>query len=208
MTSENDMSPRSSETDVTIATLEAQIADLSAQLEKERAAADDYMKRWQYSQAELANVRRRLTQERDDAAKFGNVTLVRELVNILDDLHRAEATVPASLRQLSWITGILLVCRILEHALQQSGLEAIVVNTGDTFDPQIHQSINELIHQEIAAGCIIEEVQRGYRFHGRLLRPALVTLSRGKAEGESAGHDHTERDLGEHPPTAPAQREP
>ncbi|MCL5947233.1 MAG: nucleotide exchange factor GrpE [Chloroflexi bacterium] len=199
MTSDDDKTIRSSEVDVTIATYEARIAELSAQLEKERAAADDYMKRWQYGQAELANVRRRLTQERDDAAKFGNVALIRELVDILDHLYRAEATIPSSLRQLSWITGIVLVRGILEHALQQSGLEAIVVKAGDTFDPQIHQSINELFHQEITVGCVVEEAQRGYRFHGRLLRPSLVTLSRGKAEEESAVHSQMERDLGEQP---------
>ena len=72
-----------------VATLEARIAELEAALQKERDQADDYMKKWQYAQAELTNMRRRGQQERDDLVKFGVAPLAAALLEVLDNFERA-----------------------------------------------------------------------------------------------------------------------
>jgi len=172
-------------TEAGAATLEARIAELEAALQKERDQADDYMKKWQYAQAELTNMRRRGQQERDDLVKFGVAPLAAALLEVLDNFERAEQSLPPQFRSYTWVNGVFLIHRQIEYYLQQHGLEAI--QTADQrYDPALHEAIGQEHHETIAADMIVAEVQRGYRLHGRLLRPALVRLSQGPAPSGDA----------------------
>jgi molecular chaperone GrpE len=168
------------------AALERRIAELEAALQKERDQATDYMKKWQYAQAELANVRRRGQQERDDLVKFGVAPLAAALLEVLDNFERAEQTLPPPFRSYTWVNGVFLIHRQIEYYLQQHGVEAIET-ANQRYDPALHEAIAQEHHDTIGEGMIIAEVQRGYRMHGRLLRPALVRVSQGPApKGEAA----------------------
>jgi molecular chaperone GrpE len=160
--------------------LRSHVAELEAELEKERNQATDYMKRWQYAQAELANVRRRGQQERDDLAKYGIAPLAATLLEVLDNFDRAEQAIPATLQSFTWISGVILIHRQLEYVLQQHGLEPIAA-AGQPYDPAVHEALAQEHHESVPEGTVIAEVQRGYKLHGRLLRPALVRVSQGPA---------------------------
>jgi molecular chaperone GrpE len=165
--------------------LRARIADLEAELEKERNQATDYMKRMQYAQAELVNIRRRNQQERDELTKYGVAPLAASLLEVLDNFERAEQAIPAALQSFTWISGVVLIHRQLEYLLQQHGLERIET-AGQTFDATQHEAMTQEHHDSIVAGGIIAEVQRGYKLHGRLIRPALVRVSQGPGATERA----------------------
>jgi molecular chaperone GrpE len=158
--------------------LRSRIEQLESELEKERNQATDYMKRWQYAQAELANLRRRSQQEREETAKYAAMSLAGSLLEVLDNFERAEQSLPRGLQSLTWIGGVFLVRRQLDYVLQQHGVE-VIVGADQAFDPAIHEAIAEEEHDTIPSGKVIAEVQRGYRMHGRLLRPALVRVSKG-----------------------------
>lgn len=163
--------------------LRARVAELEAELAKERDQATDYMKRWQYAQAEVANIRRRTQLERDDLVKYGIAPLAATLLEILDNFERAEQTLPAALQTFTWISGVMLIHRQLEYLLQQHGLEPIAAS-GQTYDATVHEALVQEHHESVAEGVVIAEVQRGYKLNGRLLRPALVRVSKGPAPAE------------------------
>lgn len=160
--------------------LRARLAELEAERDKERDQATDYMKRWQYAQAELANMRRRTQQEREDLTKYGIAPLAATLLEVLDNFERAEQAIPPSLQSFTWISGVMLIHRQLEYLLQQHGLEAVAAS-GQAYDANVHEALVQEHHESIADGVIIAEIQRGYKLHGRLLRPALVRVSQGPA---------------------------
>lgn len=156
-------------------------AALQAELEKERAAATDYMQRWQRAQADYANFRRRAQQEQEQQQKFYRAQALAIVLPALDTLERAFATLPATLRTYSWIDGVALAQLQLDGALRNAGVEPIEVEVGAEFDPRRHEAIGEVPSAEVPAGRVAAVIQRGYLLGDLLLRPALVQLSRGDA---------------------------
>lgn len=165
--------------------LHVRLAELEAELAKERDQATDYMKRWQYAQAEVANIRRRTQQEHDDLVKYGIAPLAATLLEILDNFERAEQAIPPALQSFTWISGVMLIHRQLEYLLQQHGLEPIAAS-GQRYDATVHEALTQEHHESAAEGIVIAEVQRGYKLHGRLLRPALVRVSQGPGPADAA----------------------
>jgi molecular chaperone GrpE len=162
------------------------VAALEAELEKERAAATDYMQRWQRAQADLSNVRRRAEQEREQQQKLYRAQALAIILPALDTLERAFTTLPATLRGYSWIDGVALAQLQLDGALRNAGVTPIEIEVGMEFDPRRHEAIGEADSTEVPAGRVAAVIQRGYMLGDLLLRPALVQLSRGapaKEEG-------------------------
>jgi molecular chaperone GrpE len=162
------------------AAMAERLAALEGELAKERDQATDYMKRWQYAQAELANLRRRSQQEREELTKYGVAPLAAALLEVLDNFERAEQAIPQALQSYTWISGVLLIRRQMDYLMLQHGLEPIPAE-GQTYDPTVHEALTQEHHTTVPEGAIIAEVQRGYRLHGRLLRPSLVRVSQGPA---------------------------
>jgi molecular chaperone GrpE len=158
------------------------IAALEAELGKERAAATDYLQRWQRAQADLSNVRRRADQEREQHQKLYRAQGLAILLPALDTLERAFATLPATLRGYSWIDGVALVQIQIDSALRNAGVTPIGVEVGAEFDPRWHEAIGEVESAEIPIGRVAVVIQRGYTLDDLLLRPTLVQLSRGAPE--------------------------
>jgi molecular chaperone GrpE len=158
------------------------VAELEAELEKERTAATDFMQRWQRAQADYSNFRRRTEQERDQQQKLYRAQGLAILLPALDTLERAFATLPETLRSYSWIESVALVQLQLEGTLRNAGVEPIEVEVGAAFDPRRHEAIGEVESMEVPAGRVAAVIQRGYALGDLLLRPTLVQLSRGAVE--------------------------
>ena len=168
------------------------IVRLEAELERARAAATDYMQRWQRAQADLANFRRRTEQERDQQQKFYRAQGLAILLPALDTLERAFTALPATLRNYSWIDGVALVQIQLESALRNAGVMPIEAELGAAFDPRLHEAIGEVESADVPAGRIAAVIQRGYALGDLLLRPTLVQISRGveAKTGTTQADDH------------------
>jgi len=158
----------------TTATEEA--VDWEARFKAEQAKADDYFAKWQRGAADLANMRRRHEQERQEYMKQANAMLIAELLPVLDSFDRALASMPADLRELTWIDGIVLVERQLRMVLERAGLTSIAAE-GQPFNPTEHEA---LLHEESdkPEDTIIGELQKGYKLYDRVLRPALVKVAK------------------------------
>lgn len=131
--------------------------------------AADFEDRWKRSAAEFINYKRRTEQERGELVKSANGTLIREFLPVLDDLDRTLANVPADQAESKWVEGVQLVARKFRTLLERQGVTAIEA-LGQPFDPAIHEAVGG------SGTHVTEEYQRGYRFHGRTLRPSIVIV--------------------------------
>ena len=134
-----------------------------------------------YAQAETQNVRRRLEQEKQTAATYAATAFARDMLNVKDNLDRALSAVPEDVRQderiKSLLTGIEATARELESVFSRNGISRVDA-MGQALDPNKHQAMIELPHDEAEPGTIVQEMQPGYMFKDRLLRPALVGVAR------------------------------
>jgi molecular chaperone GrpE len=142
--------------------------------------------------ADFDNFRRRAEREAAELRERAAEGLVRELLPIVDNLARAlvAATDTAS----SFREGVALIQRQLAEVLEREGLEPLAV-MGEPFDPNLHEAVGRQESADLPPDRVVVEVRKGYRFRGRLLRPAQVMVtvapaaSAGKAAPESAPWD-------------------
>jgi molecular chaperone GrpE len=128
--------------------------------------------------ADFANYRKRNESERTEFAKFAKAELIARLLDVLDGYDRALATVPDELKGQPWVEGMWLVERKLRSILDAEGLEPID-SLGTPFDPYMHQAV-AYVESDAPEGTVIEEHQKAYRLHDRVIRPALVTVAKKK----------------------------
>jgi molecular chaperone GrpE len=128
--------------------------------------------------ADFANYRKRNESERTEFAKFAKAELIARLLDVLDGYDRALATVPDELKGQPWVEGMWLVERKLRSILDAEGLEPID-SLGKPFDPYMHQAV-AYVESDAPEGTVIEEHQKAYRLHDRVIRPALVTVAKKK----------------------------
>jgi molecular chaperone GrpE len=156
---------------------ESELDRLRQELEEAQSQADQYLEGWQRAQAELANYRKRKEAEWQQQIHMSNASLIARILPVLDDLERAIQTVPPGLQGITWIDGVLLIKRKLEHVLESEGVQPIET-AGQSFDPFYHEAVT---YEEMAGyedGQIIGEVQRGYLLGDRVIRPAMVRVAR------------------------------
>ena len=154
------------------------VTGLQAALEEEKTKALHYLSNWQRTQADLVNYKKRSEQERQEAVKYENSLLVLKLLPVLDDLERALGSASGDGGDGSWSEGIKLIHRKLLGVLEAQGLSKVNA-LGETFDPAVHQAV---MRQEGEENKVLGEVQKGYRFNGRLLRPAMVIVGEKREE--------------------------
>jgi molecular chaperone GrpE len=154
--------------------------DVGASLEEEKAKAAKYLGNWQRTEADFENYRKRVEQEKSETVKFANSALILNILPVLDDLERAFKSLPEKLAHLSWTEGIRLIHRKLEATLEAQGVCAINA-IGEAFDPAVHEAVAQGAGEE---GKVIDEAQKGYTLHGRVIRPAYVVVGKGHEEDE------------------------
>lgn len=164
------------------------IAELEQQLAREREAATDYMQRWQRAQADFTNFRRRLQQEQEQRDRQLVAEALSPVLQALDSFERAFATLPQSLRQLSWIEGVALIELQLHRTLDIYGIHPIPAQPGQPYDATRHQAIGEVETDKHPAGTIAEVIQQGYQHEASdmILRPALVQLAKARGSSDAA----------------------
>jgi len=133
--------------------------------------------------AEMENLRRRTEKEVTDAKTYGVTGLARDMLTVVDNLYRALEHVPAEARaadpQLqALVEGVELTARDLEAALGRHGVKKLDPK-GQKFDPNFHQAIFEAPDESVPAGTVSQVVQTGWTIGDRVLRPAMVGVSKG-----------------------------
>ena len=139
------------------------------------------------SLAEIENQRRRFEKEIKDAFEFGSFTFAKESLAILDNLQRAKEAIKNDLtlkdnKDLNkFIENITIIEKDLISIFERNKIKKIETSK-KKFDPNLHQAMSEIENTEVAPGSIIDEIQAGYMFGERLLRPALVSVAKKKSD--------------------------
>jgi molecular chaperone GrpE len=163
-----------------------QVQKLETELETARAEADEHLRALQRTAADFSNYRRRTDEERATVMQLSNALLIGKLLAVLDDFDRALANVPEGTDE-GWLDGIRLVERKLRAVLEGEGVTPIEA-VGEPFDPNLHEAVVHEDTTEYPDNTVIDEVQRGYRLHDRVLRPALVRVANNPATHASTKH--------------------
>ncbi len=159
---------------------EAAVAEASAEtsapeseLQKLAAERDSLMDRLQRTQAEFQNARRRATKEQQDFRDYALADAIKSLLPAMDSLERA-LQVESSADDLR--NGVELIHKQLLDALAKLSVHPIEAN-GQVFNPQFHEAIEMVQTDQVPDHQVVEELQRGYKFKDRLLRPAMVKVA-------------------------------
>jgi len=153
--------------------------DLGVLLADAEAKRDEYLDIARRAQADFENYRKRMAQEVQGAALRGKAEVARGVVPVLDDLERALQAAgldPEGDSDDPLAHGVLLVFRNLRETLGRSGVE-VVDPTGEKFDPNLHEALSTVQVEGAEAGIVVEVMQKGYRFEGHLIRPAMVVVA-------------------------------
>ncbi len=149
--------------------------DELAQLQNELAAARDAVLR---AQADAQNVMRRAEQDVEKARKFALERFCGELLPVVDNLERALETTAGDDEIVKPIAeGVQLTLKSFQDALKKFHIEA-VDPAGEPFDPQLHQAMSLVENGDVEPNTVIAVMQKGYTLNGRLVRPAMVMVSK------------------------------
>lgn len=142
--------------------LEAKVAELTAG--------------WQRTQADFLNYKKQSTEDRTKLIAGAASDIAYSLLPVLDHFQLAAKHLPKDLEDNDWAIGIQHIEKQLETILSESGLERIAAVDVE-FDPNIHEAVEE-IESDKPSGTIVDEILSGYKFNGKVLRPAKVKVSR------------------------------
>ncbi len=158
---------------------------LKQQLAEETEKASQYKDNWQRAEADLVNFRKRTEQEKNEITKFANSALLCSLLPVLDDFERAFEAVPPEQAEAGWLEGMKLILRKFQSVLESQGVSKIEA-AGKPFDPSIHEAIAQ---QDGEEGIVLQEVQKGYMYKDKVLRPSMVVVGNGAQIEEKIGEE-------------------
>jgi len=151
----------------------------STALEREHAEMKDRLLR---TLAEMENLRKRTERELADSRLYAVTSFARDMLTVADNMRRALDAVGPELRAnaeaKAFINGVELTERELLKALEKNGVRQFNPQ-GEKFDPNFHQAMFEVPDASVPAGSIVQVVEPGYKIGGRVLRPAMVGVSKG-----------------------------
>jgi molecular chaperone GrpE len=153
-----------------------QLAQLEQELQQVRAEKDDYYARLLRSQADFDNFRRRSRQEYEQACQYGGEDLLKKILPVLDCLERAVVSFNGNADKNSWQDGVQLTLKQFQTILAAEGLEVIEA-LDQAFDPQVHEAVLQEQSADVTEPTVIQELQRGYKYKNKLIRPALVKVA-------------------------------
>lgn len=132
-------------------------------------------------QADSQNIRRRAELDVEKAHKFGLEKFASEMINVVDNLERGLAAAPEEEATKAIRDGMEMTLSGLISALER--FQVIGVNPeGESFNPELHQAMSMVENAEVAPNTVLAVMQKGYTLHGRLLRPAMVMVSKGASK--------------------------
>ena len=147
--------------------------------------------------AEMENLRKRFDREKIDSIKYGSVNFARDILSPGDNLERALSAInqeedhPQSIKNL--IEGLKMVQKEFSSALEKNGISKIN-SMNEKFDPNLHQAMMEVERDDLDEGIVVQEIQTGYMMHDRLLRPAMVGVSK-KPQQNKTSDSQNEKEI-------------
>lgn len=179
-----------SEESVIIKQLQKELSEMKKELAETKKRAEEYLNGWKRARADYINREKEIEKEKEDWQKFANLSVIFQLLPILDNFKRAfrvyEELRPnlekGDLQEMkAWVEGIRQIKKQLENLFKALEIEEIKT-IGEKFDPFLHESVGvqEGSDSTDKSEIIVKEIEPGYKLHGRVIRPAKVIVSKGK----------------------------
>ena len=161
------------------------IKDLETQLEaREQEAQENYDRLLRVS-AEFENYKKRTTRELEEFRKFANQSLIKELLSVVDNLELAmNSTNGHEKIDQGLLQGLEMTHREILKVFEKFNVRPIEAK-GEVFDPTFHEAVMQEETDEYEANTVINELQKGYLIHDRLLRPSMVVVARSKTNRDN-----------------------
>ncbi len=156
---------------------ELSVEELKEKLEECERLKEEYLAGWQRERADFLNYKKGELERIGEIIKYGDLGLILKILPIADNFELAEKNLPENLKTDENVKGILQTKNQILDFLKNQGVEEIK-SVGEKFDPNFHEVIEEVEVKDKESGIIIEEIQKGYKINGRLLRPAKVKISK------------------------------
>ncbi len=156
---------------------ESEIAELKAEIE----ANKDRILR---ISAEFENYKKRSAKEMDDFRKFANESLFKRLLTVVDNLERAISSGEDGSDAKALLEGIKMTHREIVKFLESFNVKPVEAH-GKPFDPAFHQAVTQQESDQYPDNTVVDELQKGYLLHDRLIRPAMVVVSKSCAKDDS-----------------------
>ncbi len=151
------------------------------ELETLRRERDEFKDKYLRSQAECANVARRLNQQFAEEKRIVSMSFARDLLPVLDNFDRTLSSLGEASTDDPIAQGVRLIADQLNKTLSQHGIAAME-SSGMPFDPEKHQALMQDFEARVAPGTVTRELERGYMIHDRVLRPAKVIVAASREE--------------------------
>jgi len=153
---------------------ESSVDELAAAREEAGKNWDLYLR----SQAEMENFRKRMQRDKQDALRFANEGILREILPVIDNLDRAvEHAQDNDAEAEGLLEGVQMTLEQFARTLEKFGVKPVAA-LGEAFDPACHEAMGQLETAEQAPNSVAKELQKGYMLNDRLLRPALVMVAK------------------------------
>lgn len=147
--------------------------ELKTQIKELEQKVEEYLNGWKRAKADFINYKKEQEQTFGEFIKFANQNLILQILPVLDNFNLAIKHLPEDLKDSEWVKGILHIKTQLEDIMKTQGLEEIKT-AGEKFDPMLH----EIVGGDSNGDVIIEEVQKGYRLQGKVVRAAKVKVGK------------------------------
>lgn len=158
---------------------------LAAKSDEAKANQDRYLR----VVAELENYKRVSQREQRESIRYGNESILKELLPAIDNLERAIQAAKTNAGTDALIQGVELTLKQLQEAISRFGVKPISC-VGQPFDPTCQQAVTQVESERVAPGYVVDEFQKGYLLHDRVLRAAMVSVATApSAPGSDSGQD-------------------
>lgn len=151
-----------------------EIEEMMAVIEEKNRLLQEHTDRIKRLQADFDNYRRRTRQEKEELSALVIQNMIRDLLPLLDNFERAMSA-DAGQDAEAFKSGLEMVYRQFTCILEKNGLEPLAAQ-GATFDPQFHEAVMRVDDDSQPEGTIVEELQKGYRVRGKIIRPSMVKV--------------------------------
>jgi len=188
---------------------EEQVSESPKEKEEEEIAPEDLIKKLNEeitdlkdqrlrAIAELENFRKRAEKDQSDALKYGISNFAKEIINIRDNIERAQSSISEEAKNnetiKSVIEGIDLIAQSVVSTFEKIGIKKIE-SLNEKFDHNLHQAMMEIENDDLEPGTIVQELIPGYTLHDRLLRPAMVGVSKKTKKNEDIAENSSTEEV-------------
>lgn len=176
-TADTDAKEEQQNTELTVDEIKKQMEELAQQNEQLQQQKEDYEHKMLRLQADFDNFRKRTRSEKMELQKYAAADFVEKLLPIVDNFNRALTSSKQSQDYESLSKGIEMIHDQLLQLLEKEEVQEIHA-VGQPFNPELHQAVMQVESEEHEEGIVVEELQKGYLYKGKIIRPAMVKVSK------------------------------